>query len=363
VADIWWKADPHDLHRIVDRVSSVYVERSHLDRDENAVVIINKRETVRVPAAMIAVMLLGPGTRVTHGAVRLLADSGTAVCWVGEQGVRMYASGLGPSRSAGLLHRQAWLVTRPKERLSVARAMYGMRFPGEDVSKSTMQQLRGREGARFRKLYQEHARRTGVPWDGRVYKAGDAFAAGDDLNRLLSAANAALYGICHAVIVGIGASPGLGFVHTGSAVSFVLDVADLYKADYTIPLAFDLAAQGLTEERDARIGLRDRISETKLLSRIVEDVKTLLTPPGTDFDTPETSELWDEHLGAVPAGVNWATQTGDGPTPAALSENPTAGREAQQPDPVPFTPADMGEQHISVIGPEFDEPEPQERPR
>ncbi|MGW5442751.1 type I-E CRISPR-associated endonuclease Cas1e [Streptomyces asiaticus] len=347
MADVWWKADPHDLHRLVDRVSSVYVERSHLDRDENAVVIINKRETVRVPAAMIAVMLLGPGTRVTHGAIRLLADSGTAVCWVGEHGVRMYAAGLGPSRGAGLLHRQAWLVTRPKERLGVARAMYSLRFPGEDVSKATMQQLRGREGTRIHKLYQKHARRTGVPWDRRMYKAGDAFAAGDDLNRLLSAANAALYGICHAVIVGLGASPGLGFVHTGSAISFVLDIADLYKAEYTIPLAFDLTAKSLTEERDARTGLRDRITETKLLSRIVNDVKALLTPDGTDFDTPETSELWDEHLGTVPAGINWSTQ--------GLEHPSQANGET-------ITPADVGEQHIAIVGPEFDEPAPPERP-
>lgn len=329
--DIWWKAHPHDLHRLEDRVSSVYVERSHLDRDENAVVIINKRETVRVPAAMVAVMLLGPGTRATHAAISLLADSGTAVCWVGEQGVRLYASGLGPSRGAGLLHRQAWLVTRPKERLTVARAMYALRFPGEDVSAMTMQQLRGREGARVRKIYQSHAKRTGVAWNGREYRPGDAFAAGDDLNRLLSAANAALYGICHAVIIGLGASPGLGFVHTGTATSFVLDIADLYKADYTIPLAFDLTAKGHTAERDARLGIRDRIAENRLLGQIVHDIKTLLTPADTEIADKEVNELWDEKVGSVPGGVNWA-ETDD------------------------LVQADMGEEHIAIIGPEFDDP-------
>ncbi|MGJ6968821.1 type I-E CRISPR-associated endonuclease Cas1e [Streptosporangium sp. G11] len=342
MADIWWKAHPHDLHRIADRVSSVYVERSHIDRDENAVVIINKRDTVRVPAAMVAVMLIGPGTRVTHGAIRLLGDSGTAVCWVGEQGVRMYACGLGPSRGSGLLHRQAWLVTRPKERLGVARAMYGMRFPGEDVSAMTMQQLRGREGARVRKQYQLHSRRTGVAWTGRDYRPGDAFAAGDDLNRLLSAANAALYGICHAVIVGLGASPGLGFVHTGAATSFVMDIADLYKAEYTIPLAFDLAAKSLTEERDARLGLRDRIAEDKLLGRIVGDIKTLLSPDGVEIPDIEVNELWDEKLGSVAGGVNWAGTH----TPAL---NPTIEE---------IIPAVMGEEHIAIIGPDLEEPAP-----
>ena len=91
MADIWWKAHPHDLHRLTDRVSSVYVERSHVDRADNAIAVINRRETVRIPAALVAVVLLGPGTRVTHGAMQLAADSGTAVCWVGEHGVRMYA--------------------------------------------------------------------------------------------------------------------------------------------------------------------------------------------------------------------------------------------------------------------------------
>lgn len=357
MADIWWKADPHDLHRVIDRVSSIYIERSHLDRDENAIVIINRRETVRVPAALIAVVLLGPGTRVTHGAIRLLADSGTAICWVAEQGVRMYAAGLGPSRGSGLLQRQAWLVTRPKQRLSVARAMYAMRFPGEDVSQTTMQQLRGREGARIRKLYQQHSRRTSVPWDGRVYKAGDAFAAGDDLNRLLSAANAALYGICHAVITGLGASPGLGFVHTGSAISFVLDIADLYKAEYTIPLAFDLAAKGLTDERDARVGLRDKIAESKLLSRIVNDVKTLLTPaeaPADPLEDGETSKLWDEHLGSVPAGVNWAREA-----PTNLRDDTASPRPpAEPPGPDRPAPAEMGDQHMAIIGPELPDPPP-----
>jgi len=332
VADIWWKAHPLDLHRLTDRVSTVYIECSHVDREDNAVVIVNKRETVRVPAAMVAAVLLGPGTRVTHQAMALLADSGTTVCWVGQQGVRLYAAGLGPSRGARLLHRQAWLVTRPKERLGVARAMYAMRFPGEDVSTMTMQQLRGREGARVRKLYQEHSRRTGVPWSGREYRARDAFAAGDDLNRLLSAANAALYGICHAVIVGMGASPGLGFVHTGSAISFVLDIADLYKAEYTIPLAFDLAAQGLTKERDARLALRDRIAETRLLGRIVTDIKTLLAPDDTAMQDEDVNELWDEKLGSVPGGVNWAS-----------------GSDLIDPG--------MGEDYFAIIGPEFDTPE------
>lgn len=304
---MWWRAEVQDLHRLTDRVSTLYVERTHVDREDNAVVLINKERTVRVPAAMVAVVLFGPGTRITHGAVNLLADSGTAMCWVGEHGVRCYATGLGPSRGASLLLRQAYLVTRRAERLEVARRMYAMRFPDEDVSASTMQQLRGREGTRIKRLYSEHARRTGLPWKRREYRHGEPFAAGDDVNRLLSAANSCLYGLCHAAIVGIGASPALGFVHTGGALSFVMDIADLYKAEYSIPLAFDLAARGRVDERDIRLAFRDMLVDGRLLHRAINDVRNLLGPETGD-SSENRNQLWDEDLGMVSGGVNWSSR-------------------------------------------------------
>lgn len=308
---MWWLADPQDLHRVSDRISTLYVERCHVDRDENAVILINRERTIRVPAAMIASLMLGPGTRVTNAAIALLANSGTAVCWVGERGVRMYASGLGPSRGADLVLRQAYLVTRKNERLEVARRMYGMRFADEDVSGLTMQQLRGREGARIKKIYREHSKRTGVAWSGREYVPGQPFDAGDDVNRLLSAGHSCLYAVCHAATVGIGASPALGFVHTGSAMSFVLDIADLYKAEYTIPLAFDLAAQGRVNERDARTAFRDKVADGRLMARIVRDIKTLLLGEESEFRDADVNELWDEKIGSVRGGLNWAADYGD----------------------------------------------------
>jgi CRISPR-associated protein Cas1 len=225
----------------------------------------------------------------------------------------MYAGGLGPSRGSGLLMRQAYLVTRTQQRLAVARRMYGMRFPDDDVSGATMQQLRGREGARIKKIYRAHADRTGVSWNRRIYTPGEPSADGDDINRLLSAGHSCLYGICHAAIIGIGASPALGFVHTGSAVSFVLDIADLYKADYTIPLAFDLAAAGTTEERDIRTAFRDKVADGHLMGRIVRDIKDLLLDDKqTDTDDHDGLHLWDELDGQVPGGVNWAADYANG---------------------------------------------------
>jgi CRISPR-associated protein Cas1 len=277
-------------------------------------------EKVDTPATMIASVLLGPGTKITHGAMRLLADSGTSVCWVGENGVRMYAHGVSNAQTSRFLLRQAYLVSDNRRRLAVAREMYAMRFPGEDVSALTMQQLRGREGARVRRAYRLHSTRTGVPWQGRRYVPGQPYAAGDDVNRVLSALNSCLYGVCHAAVVGLGASPALGFVHTGNAISFVLDIADLYKATTTIPLAFDLTAEGAVDERTARTRLRDVVLEQRLLATVVGDVRRLLLGETTAGEAPPPEEgeeervmLWDPD-GDVAAGRSY--DDGDA-TPAA----------------------------------------------
>lgn len=196
--------------------------------------------------------------------------------------------------------------------------MYRMRFPGEDTATLTMQQLRGKEGARVRRCYREHAKRTGVTWNNREYNPDD-FAGGDPVNQALSAAHACLYGIVHAVIVAIGASPGLGFVHTGHDRSFVYDIADLYKAEITIPVAFDVAASGSTDiGSDTRRAVRDRVHGGALLDRCVTDIRTLLIAPGPvgpideqwlDEETEgDTVHLWDEGGYELASGRNYGEE-------------------------------------------------------
>ena len=189
--------------------------------------------------------------------------------------------------------------------------MYLMRFSGEDVSKLSLQQLRGCEGARIRRLYRQHSQRTGVPWDGREYDP-DNFEGGSLVNQALSAANSAVYGVIHAVIVALGCSPGLGFVHNGNYRSFVYDIADLYKADLTIPIAFDIAAGPITEAvgSAARKKVRDSVREFRLLERCVADIKGLLSIAGpVDIDDEELIvddlRLWDDREGTVAAGVSY----------------------------------------------------------
>jgi len=299
------------LVRAEDRISFLYLERSIIHRDSNAITATDDRGVLHIPAASIGVLLLGPGTSITHQAIALLADHGATVVWVGERGVRYYAHGRSLAASSRLLVAQAAAVSHRDRRLAVARAMYAMRFPGEDTANLTMQQLRGKEGARVRRVYREHANRTGVAWRHRSYDPTD-FAGSDPINQALSAAHACLYGIVHAVIVALGAVPGLGFIHTGHERAFVYDIADLYKAEITIPVAFDVAASDSTDiGADTRRLIRDRVHDGAILTRCVRDIRTLLLQPQPsgeieDSGDEESLRLWDENGFEVVAGHNYA---------------------------------------------------------
>jgi CRISPR-associated protein Cas1 len=301
-----------ELVRAQDRLSFVYLERCVVHRDSNAITAQDDRGTVHIPAAGIGALLLGPGTRVTHQAMVLLAESGATAVWVGEHGVRYYAHGRTLATSTRLLQAQAAAASNRNSRLRVARQMYAMRFPDEDTSRLTMQQLRGREGARVRRAYREHSRRTGVTWDRRSYNPSD-FAGSDPINQALSAANTALYGVVHAVVVALGCAPGLGFVHTGHERSFVYDIADLYKAEITVPVAFDVIAGEPTDiPAETRRAIRDRMHDNSFLDRCVDDIRELLLPSGSDsgraqdtFWDEDLVRLWDESGEDVAAGVNY----------------------------------------------------------
>lgn len=294
-------------------MSFLYVEHCKINRQDGAVTITDARGTVHVPGANLSVLLLGPGTNVSHRAMELLGDAGASVLWVGEQGVRYYAHGRPLTHAARLLIRQADLVSNTRSRLAVARHMYQMRFPNEEVSHLNMQQLRGREGVRIRSVYRQASKASGVPWNGRQYDPED-YEAGSAVNKALSAAHACLYGICHSIITALGCSPGLGFVHTGHERSFVYDIADLYKAQFTIPIAFQTAAEqpediGGTVRRQ----VRDAIASSRLMERVVRDIRLLLLDEQEIAQEPETNVLylWDERRGQVKNAVsygNWNDQ-------------------------------------------------------
>jgi len=307
------KPERYELGRVRDRVTFLYLEHAKLNRQDSAIQVTDQRGIVYVPAAIISVLMLGPGVDVTHRAMELIGESGLGVVWVGEQGVRQYAYGRSLNHSSALLEAQASLVSNRRSRVMVARRMYQMRFPNDDVSQLTMQALRGKEGARVRRVYLEQSEKTGVPWSRREYNPDD-FDAGTPINKALTAAHQALYGLSYSVISALGASAGLGFVHTGHDLSFVYDFADLYKAEFSIPVAFEIASV-YSDDPDigsrTRLAMRDTFKDGKLLVRMVRDLKSLLGMPDEDSDV-DTVNLWDDRLGLQKFGVQYQELPEDG---------------------------------------------------
>ncbi|MBR6407355.1 MAG: type I-E CRISPR-associated endonuclease Cas1 [Clostridia bacterium] len=293
--------DLQTLPQITDRMTFIYLEHCKLNREDSAIVVRDEKGSVFIPAAAVSVLLLGPGTEITHRAMELIGDMGVCVIWVGENGVRYYAGGRPLTHRASLLLKQAELATNQRGHLDIVRAMYAMRFPDEDVSGLTMQQLRGREGARVRKAYRIAAEKNGIEWKGRDYDPRD-FESGSPVNQALTAGNVCLYGLAHAVIFALGCSPGLGFVHVGHENSFVYDIADLYKAEIVIPLAFEVAAEGPDDlPAVMRRRMRDKMVSAKLLERMVKDIRVLLCEKGETENNEAELYLWDNLREQLPS--------------------------------------------------------------
>lgn len=313
------RPDLQALPQVKDRMTFLYLEHCTLERQDGAITVTDENGVVHIPAAAISVLLLGPGTRVTHRAMELMGDTGVGAVWVGEHGVRYYAHGRPLTTRANLLIRQAELVSNTRKHLDVVRKMYQLRFPDENVAHLTMQQLRGREGSRVRNVYRAYAKETGVAWNGRVYNPDD-FSSGDAVNQALSAGHACLYGLAHAVIVALGCAPGLGFIHVGHERSFVYDIADLYKSEITIPIAFQTAAEAPEDlPTIVRRRVRDAMVSARILERMVHDIRWLLSPAEESMEPEEAIYLWDNQRGVVSNGINYfREEEGDGP----LSSSP-----------------------------------------
>ena len=287
----------HELPRLRDSLTYHYIEHAIIDRKQNAIETIQESGRTVVPIAALSLIMLGPGTSISHAAIKVLNENGCSILWVGEDGLRCYGQGLGKTRRAYHLLRQAELVCDAEKREQVVRGMYQMRFKEQLIPGLSLAQIRGKEGVRVREAYAAASRKFGVPWHGRRYDRTN-WKSGDTINRTLSAANALLNGICHAAITAGGYSPALGFVHTGRMLSFVYDIADLYKTELTIPSAFEIVAESEVKTHSrVRALCRERFKEFKLLQRILPDIDKLLDIPediAIDFALDPPSKLWKE---------------------------------------------------------------------
>nr|WP_194299013.1 type I-E CRISPR-associated endonuclease Cas1e [Acetobacter sicerae] len=274
-----------------DRASLIFVERARLDVLDGAFVAVNADGTrTQIPIGGIAGIMLEPGARISHAAVSFAARTGTLIIWVGEAGVRLYSAGQpGGARSDKLLW-QARIALDDAARLRVVRKMYAMRFGEEPPARRSIEQLRGIEGVRVRESYALLAKQYGVPWKRRLYDPKD-WDAGDIPNRCLSAATACLHGLSEAAVLAAGYAPAIGFLHTGKPLSFVYDIADLFKLETVVPEAFRIAGQAakgrmdMGPDRAVRLACRDMFRRTGLLGRIIPAIEEVLS--AGDIPRPE----------------------------------------------------------------------------
>lgn len=267
-----------------NRLAYLFLQKGQLDVRDGAFVLIDKTGTrTHIPVGSVTCLFLEPGTRVSHAAVSLCAKVGCLLIWVGDAGVRLYAAGQPGGARADRLLYQAKLALDDSARLKVVRKMYAMRFGEMPPERRSVDQLRGIEGVRVRKMYEMLAKRHGVVWKKRQYDP-KKWDQSDPINRSLSAATACLYGICEAAILAAGYAPAIGFLHTGKPRSFVFDLADIVKFETVVPLAFEIAAKFRGDhERQVRLRCRDRFRQKKLLGRLVPMIDEVLAAGGMDM--------------------------------------------------------------------------------
>nr|WP_319776548.1 type I-E CRISPR-associated endonuclease Cas1e [uncultured Sphaerochaeta sp.] len=272
------KVERNTLPQITDKYPFIYLERGRLEIDDSSVKWIDyEGNLVRIPVAMIHTILLGPGTSITHEAVKVMTSANCTVCWVGEDSLLFYAVGDTPTADTRNMRQQMQLAANQKNRLLVAKKMFLQRFPNEDIEDKTLHELMGMEGKRVKQTYEEMAQKYDVGWKGRSYIPGK-FELGDMTNKIITASNAALYALITSAVHSLGYSPHIGFVHSGSPLPFVYDLADLYKEHLCIDLAFKLTFEmgGIYNRHRVAEEFRTRVIECELLKKIPKDIEFLM---------------------------------------------------------------------------------------
>ena len=266
------------LPQIKDKYPFIYLEHGRLEIDDSSVKWIDcDANVVRLPIATLNCLLLGPGTTITHEAVKVIAQSNCSLCWVGEDSLLFYASGQTPNADTRNMREQMKLSADSKKSVEVARRMFAKRFPEADLAGKTLNKMMGMEGYRVRGLYEQKGQEYGVGWKGRSFTPGK-FELGDITNQVLTASNAALYGILSSAVHSMGYSPHIGFIHSGSPLPFVYDLADLYKEYLCVDLAFSLTLEmaGQYNRHKVSAAFRQRVIETDLLGKIGQDIEAIL---------------------------------------------------------------------------------------
>jgi len=270
-----------------DRHGLLWLERGRVTVEDGTVVFATagndqlEAGVYDIPLQQISNLLLGPGTVISHDALRLLARQQTGLLAVGSKGVRLYAvsAPLGPDR-AKRARQHAELWADPDRRVDVARAMYALRL-GDDLPSHMrdLDSLRGVEGARMKQVYQRLAEQYGVEWNGRRYDRTDPDAT-NPVNQAINHAATAVYAAARIAVAVTGTVPQLGFIHESSGHAFALDIADLHRSSTALPVAFRAAKRynqrGGDIEGIARRMAGRTLRTKNVIPQMIDQIKELL---------------------------------------------------------------------------------------
>jgi CRISPR-associated protein Cas1 len=266
------------LPQVSAKYPFIYLERGRLEIDDSSVKWLDcDLNVIRLPIATLNCLLLGPGTSITHEAIKVISSSNCSVCWVGEDSLLFYAVGQTATSNTRNFRKQMLLASDETKSLAVARRMYTKRFPNAELAGKNLKEMMGMEGYRVRELYQQKAEEYKVGWKGRSYIPGK-FELGDMTNQIMTSASAALYGIISSAVHSMGYSPHIGFIHSGSPLPFVYDLADMYKEHLCIDLAFALTLEmaGVYNKHKVSESFRKRVIKMDLLGNIAFDIEEML---------------------------------------------------------------------------------------
>lgn len=270
------------LPQVKDSISYLYLEKASIVNKDSSIMAMRETGNIPIPVSSLTCLMLGPGVNITHSAIKVIAENGCMIVWCGERGSHFYASGLGETRSSENTMIQAKYCMDEELHMRVVRRMYEIRFSDQKSSSSkfanmTLEAIRGFEGSKVKAIYKQYARLNGVPWSGRKNKGVD-WDSLDPANKAISSANSILYHLCHAVILSLGYSTALGFIHNDKSLSFVYDIADIYKARTTIPAAFEAVHKNKDNpEKELKRILREYFHKIKIMKRIAKDIEFLFS--------------------------------------------------------------------------------------
>ncbi len=289
--------------RLEDRVSFAYVERARIVQDRTGVVALWEsdgeyhKDLIQIPVGGIALLVLGPGTSITHPAITSCTRSGATVLFTGGGGVSAYSLAAPLTTSARWAIAQARLVSNERHQRTAAMYLYKRQFGLEEMEGGSIRTMRGLEGQRMKLLYRQLAQKHGIKGFRRRVEGTDP------VNVALNLSNSLLYGCAASACAAIGVNPALGIIHRGDARSLLFDLADLYKPTVTIPISF-----ACSHEEDVAVAVRKRvrkaIKEEKILSGMLDALMELLRPhlPNREDDRLIGDTLTSEEVGHTQYG-------------------------------------------------------------